>query len=277
MMTPQEVANCTFAKSMMGGYNMASVDDFLDKLTEDYSALFKENAALKAKLKVTVDKMAEYRESEDAIRSTLLAAQKMSTAMIGDAEKKRDELIQEGTRTARARLGDLQEQIAQEERRLEAVRRQVDQELELERKRLEAGQNTLRQFIRDVRAVCQEELAQLELLPELPVEEPRPAPPAAVQAPPEPAAVVEKPSPAVEEEAPPAQEGAAVAASADAAEIQRNLSKIINAFKDGDNLEGGSPEEDPFAQPEEPGEDVEATRVLNLDDLQFGSNYKRER
>ena len=48
MMTPQDVANCTFAKSMMGGYNMASVDDFLDKLTEDYTALFKENAALKA-------------------------------------------------------------------------------------------------------------------------------------------------------------------------------------------------------------------------------------
>ena len=52
MMTPQEVANCTFAKAVMGGYNMASVDDFLDKLTEDYTALYKENAALKAKLKV---------------------------------------------------------------------------------------------------------------------------------------------------------------------------------------------------------------------------------
>ena len=276
MMTPQEVANCTFAKSMMGGYNMASVDDFLDKLTEDYSALFKENAALKAKLKVTVDKMAEYRESEDAIRSTLLAAQKMSTAMISDAEKKRDEMIQEGTRTARARLGELQEQIAQEERRLEAVRRQVDQELEVERKRLEAGQNTLRQFIRDVRAVCQEELAQLELLPELPVEEPRSNPPAAVQTPPEPSAGSEEP--VEEEEAPSAQEGEAAAASADAVEIQRNLAKIINAFKEGDSLEEGSPEEDPFAQPEKPeGGDIEATRVLNLEDLQFGSNYKRER
>ena len=32
MMTPQEVANCTFAKATLGGYNMASVDDFLDKL-----------------------------------------------------------------------------------------------------------------------------------------------------------------------------------------------------------------------------------------------------
>ena len=48
MMTPQEVANCTFAKAVMGGYNMASVDDFLDKLTEDYAALYKENAALKS-------------------------------------------------------------------------------------------------------------------------------------------------------------------------------------------------------------------------------------
>ena len=93
MMTPQEVANCTFAKSMVGGYNMASVDDFLDKLTEDYAALYKENAALKAKLKMTVDKMAEYRESEDAIRSTLLVAQKTSAAMISEAEQKRNAMI----------------------------------------------------------------------------------------------------------------------------------------------------------------------------------------
>ena len=274
MMTPQDVANCTFAKSMMGGYNMASVDDFLDKLTEDYTALFKENAALKAKLKVTVDKMSEYRESEDAIRSTLLAAQKMSTTMIGDAEKKRDELIEDGTRTTRARLAELKEQIAEEERRLEAVRFQVDQQLEEERKRLEAGQSVLRQFIQDVRAVCNEELAQLELLPDLPVEEPAPPAPPVQALPDGETAPEEAPSP---EEAPPEE---AVAASAEAQEVQRNLSRILSSFsKKGEESgeEGGAPEEDPFAQPEEPAGDMEATRVLNLDDLQFGSNYKRER
>ena len=47
MMTPQEVANCTFAKAVMGGYNMASVDDFLDKLTEDYTALYKEPPSIR--------------------------------------------------------------------------------------------------------------------------------------------------------------------------------------------------------------------------------------
>lgn len=273
MMTPQEVANCTFAKSVMGGYNMASVDDFLDKLTEDYSALYKENAALKAKLKVTVDKMAEYRESEDAIRSTLLAAQKMSTAMIGEAEKKRDELIEDGTREAKERLAALNDEIAGEELRLETVRQQVDRQLEVERKRLEAGQNVLRQFIQDVRAVCSEELAHLELLPELPVEESVPAAPPAVQEPP----LQAEPVPAEEAPAPePAQEDPAVAASAEAEIVQRNLNKILGSLRQDDPPEeAGTPEEDPFAQPEEG--DPEATRVLNLDDLQFGSNYKRER
>ena len=54
MLTPQEVSTHAFAKAVMGGYNMAMVDEFLDELTDDYTALYKENAALKAKLKVLV-------------------------------------------------------------------------------------------------------------------------------------------------------------------------------------------------------------------------------
>mgnify|MGYP002508055384 CR=1 FL=1 len=111
---------------MMGGYNMASVDDFLDKLTEDYAALYKENAALKAKLKMTVDKMTEYRESEDAIRSTLLAAQKMSTAMLSEAEQKRNKMIADASADAQKHLTELRQQIAEEERRLSSVQFQVD-------------------------------------------------------------------------------------------------------------------------------------------------------
>ena len=45
MLTPQEVSNHAFAKAVMGGYNMAMVDEFLDELTDDYTALYKENAA----------------------------------------------------------------------------------------------------------------------------------------------------------------------------------------------------------------------------------------
>ena len=45
MLTPQEVSTHAFTKAVMGGYNMAAVDEFLDELTDDYTALYKENTA----------------------------------------------------------------------------------------------------------------------------------------------------------------------------------------------------------------------------------------
>ena len=65
MLTPQEVSTHSFAKASFGGYNMAMVDEFLDELTDDYTALYKENAALKAKLKVLVEKVEELRLIKD--------------------------------------------------------------------------------------------------------------------------------------------------------------------------------------------------------------------
>ena len=89
MLTPQEVSEHAFAKAGFGGYNMAMVDEFLDQLTEDYTTLYKENAALKSKMKVLVEKVEEYRSTEDAMRKTLLTAQKMADDMVKEAEEKR--------------------------------------------------------------------------------------------------------------------------------------------------------------------------------------------
>ena len=84
MFTPQEVSEKTFPKAsgFNNGYGMAAVDEFLDALTEDYTALYKDNAALKAKLKVLAEKVEEYRATEDAMRSTLLSAQRMAAQMV---------------------------------------------------------------------------------------------------------------------------------------------------------------------------------------------------
>ena len=87
MFTPQEVSEKTFPKTsaLTAGYNMAAVDEFLDPLTEDYTALYKENAALKAKLKVLAEKIEEYRSTEDAMRTTLVTAQKLATKLVQEA------------------------------------------------------------------------------------------------------------------------------------------------------------------------------------------------
>ena len=70
MLTPQEVSEKVFPKSsgFGNGYAMAQVDEFLDTLTEDYTALYKENVTLKAKLKILAEKVEEYRATADAMR-----------------------------------------------------------------------------------------------------------------------------------------------------------------------------------------------------------------
>lgn len=162
MLTPQEVSTRAFSKAMMGGYNMAAVDEFLDELTDDYTALYKENASLKAKLKVLVEKVEEYRATEDSMRATLLTAQKMADSIVHEAEEEREQLLQEAKELARAQIADSQK------------------ELEASKLRMQQGQQELARFITASRDLCQRQVDFLEQLPQAKVQEEPP------QTPPEP-------------------------------------------------------------------------------------------
>ena len=93
MLTPQEVSERAFPKASFGGYNMGQVDEFLDILTADYTSLYNENAVLKSKMKVLVEKVEEYRNTEDAMRKALMAAQQMADDLIQEANQKREEIL----------------------------------------------------------------------------------------------------------------------------------------------------------------------------------------
>ena len=83
---------------------MSQVDEFLDILTGDYSALYSENAVLKSKMKVLVDKVEEYRSTEEAMRKALLTAQKMADELVAQAEAKKTELLKNAETEAKARI-----------------------------------------------------------------------------------------------------------------------------------------------------------------------------
>ena len=113
MLTPQEVSERAFQKASFGGYNMGQVDEFLDVLTGDYSALYSENAVLKSKMKVLVDKVEEYRSTEEAMRKALMTAQRMADTMVKEAEQ-----IQQAEGEARQRKQALEQEFQAEEYRL---------------------------------------------------------------------------------------------------------------------------------------------------------------
>lgn len=122
MLTPQEVSERVFPKASFGGYHMAQVDEFLDLLTEDYTALYSENAVLKSKMKVLVDKVEEYRATEDAMRKALLTAKNMADEMVREAERKKNEMLAAAEDTAQTRMEEIRRGLADEEARLEAAR-----------------------------------------------------------------------------------------------------------------------------------------------------------
>ena len=93
MFTPQEIQEKTFVKAVFGGYDMATVDEFLEPLTEDYITLYKENAVLKSKMKVLVEKLEEYRAQEQSMRKAILTAQRTADNMVAEAEKKAAKLM----------------------------------------------------------------------------------------------------------------------------------------------------------------------------------------
>lgn len=154
MITPQEVAQHSFNKATFNGYNMAQVDDFLDVLTADYTALYKENAVLKGKMKVLVEKIEEYRSTEDAMRAALLTAQKMANNLVSEAEDKKAQLLKDVEGQAAARKRELEAEVAAEERRLAAA------------------QQATADFVAAVRAALSKEEGVLESLPELSVPAP---------------------------------------------------------------------------------------------------------
>ena len=118
MLTPRDIQETGFSKAVFGGYDTDSVDDFLEIVADDYAKLYKDNAVLKSKIKVLVDKIEEYRQTEDSMRVTLLAAQKKSEDLLNEAKTKSSDILAGATAEAETKLADLGSRMEFENNRL---------------------------------------------------------------------------------------------------------------------------------------------------------------
>ena len=160
MITAQDIREKTFEKSRMNGYDMASVDDFLEELAEDIGAAQKENAVLKSKMKVLVDKIEEYRANEEALNMAILSAQKLAVQIESEARQRAAAMIEDAERQVKAKVGSIQDQTAAEERRLTDA------------------QTATKIFLDKAKALCSEHLTRLGVIGgelQLPEEEPEAA------------------------------------------------------------------------------------------------------
>ena len=156
MMTPKEVQEHGFSRSRKG-YDMAEVDEFLDTLTEDYTALYTNYGKLSssyAKLRKKAQAMASALEqaqqkgrpapapapakkpapaapaapsaavaSQAAVDEILRTARKDAEAIRAGAERERQEIIAQATDYAEENAERLRAEVAAEEQRLAALKK----------------------------------------------------------------------------------------------------------------------------------------------------------
>ncbi len=244
MLTPQEVTNIIFTKALVGGYDTGSVDKFMDQLTQDYSALYRENGILKTKMKVLVDKVEDYRSTEDSMRMALLQAEKTAKEIVEAAEEKRNSIEAE----VEQKKGEL---IRQAEEDMAARRTEIRESLALEEAALDRAKRATAEYLDKLKAAM---AAYAETLSRV-YDFVEPMPPQ-----PEPDG-----APAAGEASSAQEESPKEGVSQDTVE---NIAEIINrAFS--------SLEQKEKAAEEEAGADSTISKLpkIDYDNLQFGGNY----
>ena len=257
MFTPQEIQEQTFSKAVFGGYDMQQVDDFLEPLTEDYITLYKENSVLKAKMKILVEKLEEYRAQETQQSSAVADAQAKSAQMIKEAQAKCAAMLQnaEVNAQANAQVNAANVQLAQ-----------LNQQIHAEQERLNYAKETALSFISVIERDVQGHLGLLETLKtrDLTKEEAQAVQQPAAQ--PQPAH--EKPYDwQTDKPAQPQPEPQSDSAQEIASEISDNLEKLIGSAPETPVVSTPAPAK-PASRPMPP-----ESATIKFEDLKFGRNY----
>ena len=160
MLTPQELREKTFEKAMFGGYDMGGVDDFLDAVAADYAALHSENAALKGKMKVLVEKIEEYRATEDGMRRAILAAQKMSDEELAQAKAKSEAMVREAEERSAAMQRAAEDKVS-------VMLHEAQTEVAVEEAKLLEAKKSCAQYVERMRLLCTKQLDFFDRLGEI--------------------------------------------------------------------------------------------------------------
>lgn len=127
MLTPVDIENKVFKKAKIGGYDIDDVEDFLEKIIDDYETLYKkaneakdeqpqkvsktdisagtemislENTELKEKITKLENKVAYYKNLEQGISTTIENAQEESEKIVSEAREEADRILSEAKEEA---------------------------------------------------------------------------------------------------------------------------------------------------------------------------------
>lgn len=125
MLTPNEISSKKFERALGFGYRIDDVEAFLAEAAGAMRALEEEKKDLEKKLEIVVDKLNEYREDEESLRTALLGAQKLGDSVIRESKTKAEIIMRDATIKADTMVDNARKQIEREQHALESLKKEV--------------------------------------------------------------------------------------------------------------------------------------------------------
>jgi cell division initiation protein len=99
-LTPLDIRHKEFKRGMRG-YVDGEVDEFLDEIADEFERLFKENIELSERGEALQEKLDQYRNLEETLQNTLVAAQRSAEELKANAQKEAQLMLSEAELKAR--------------------------------------------------------------------------------------------------------------------------------------------------------------------------------
>lgn len=130
-MNVEDIHNVTFDR-VMRGYKPEEVDEYLDKVAAELEKLQAEKTDLQAqktdaenKLYILAEKVEQYRNDEETLKTALLNAQRMGESVIHEARQKAETILYDATNKANQARNEMLEKVAEEELLLSRLKAEV--------------------------------------------------------------------------------------------------------------------------------------------------------
>ncbi|MEG0178139.1 MAG: DivIVA domain-containing protein [Oscillospiraceae bacterium] len=126
MFTVEEIQNAEFDK-VMRGYKPDDVHSMLSLIASQLESAQKDKEDLEKKLYILAQKVEQYRNEEDMLKTAMLNAQRMGENIVHEAKQKADSIVRESDLKANLIIEQAKAKVAKEEKEYSELQHKVAQ------------------------------------------------------------------------------------------------------------------------------------------------------
>lgn len=125
MFNADEIRQITFEK-VVRGYRPEDVESFMEKIADEFETLANEKHEIESQLYILAESIERYKSEEEAIKTTLINAQKLGESIIAESRQKAEAILKDANIRKNDILASAHEEFAMYEENLARIKKETN-------------------------------------------------------------------------------------------------------------------------------------------------------